>query len=78
MFVTGGRQISVEPLKLRKAAAKDNYLRIKQIDDTGQRPSKPPFVALHRCLAQRVTGTRPTINIFRRKSLAAMPQMIAG
>jgi len=72
------RQIAVQPLHFRQAAAKHDDLWIEDVDDARQGTSQAGFVALQRGLAGAVAGVGQLIDPVGGELLAGMPEVVVG
>jgi hypothetical protein len=64
MWHTVGGQILIEPCHFGQTATEYDDLWVEQVDDPGQRPAEPGFIALQAGFATAVTGLGAPIYLF--------------
>jgi len=72
------RDIRIETLDVRNAAAEDNHVRIEDVDDAGQRPGEPALIALQRRLGSLFTACGGSHNLHRLQALARDPFVVGS
>lgn len=71
-------QIFVEAGHFRETAAEYDDLWIEYVDNAGQCPAEPVFVAAQAGFAGRVTGTGAAVDLLGRQGLAGVAEMIGS
>ena len=56
-------QVAIKPFQIRQAAAKDNDLRVENVDDAGKRAPEPGFVAAESGFANEIAGLRRSLGL---------------
>ena len=72
-----GRQVAVQARQIGKAAAEDDDLRVKNVDDAGQRAAEACFVAPERRFAGRVAACGALVDLRRIEGFAGMLGVVA-